>query len=887
MGLIESVDLDRNITILGLFTITLHEFVSIVLICCQIPLTIGHIVSGYIIFKHRNNKQISNFVHKRHKNLFLLWYCVNTYFVCFHMYIIAFVQLYFYPESQNDLIESLCWAFGYLFFVSSILCTLTRAWRLYFYYNYQIVQIRKLWKQHLYSYNSWFIKYKQLYNIKFLFKIGIIFAFTSSIFMFVVAITTHVGLLFHAFGLFVFVTAAIFLLVLVYQLNKESRVDNFWIRKEINYTTIIINSVLGCFMIPYFVIQVSLIQMYIIGVGVSLGSVLMSFMLMYGVLKLVRQPIKPNPHQSQQQVASPSNIPQGVSNHNATHITTTHAGHIRATHFSNKNYHHTARANNANVSSQISSRTRLTIHKILQDKRGINQFADFLVREFCCENLLFVIAIVQYKQQIQSKIKEKRQQDKSKQSEKGKGKETAGQKAKKKLAQHLTRKDLTQNKDTNKDKDKDNTNDTSDASLQSQNLQQKSTTPDSANSDKSVSVEMKHVENKENKELKENKDDKEHTVSQGTREINLENYDRHARIAQLRSFSASASSITPTINSTAIDMIANSTITNTLGKPVPNIQSQLAAPSFSVDDDTCTDIDASDGDGDGDAGEIHSDNNINLVQLVVTDRDTNVDEDQSQSATVGMVGNFLTNVNNATASTSPRMSGRSRSRLNQLQSRAISIGRDSQSKLDNLSISNDIPLLEIISQNSNNISKQIELIINKYIMPSSDLMVNVSSDVRNDLIQFCKDLKQKQEHNTTSMCTPGTIANHYNTPKPSIFKTHTNNNKNCNNDTNFTYNYNTSRTLTESGHGVSDDDEQRQKHFELDIYQLNEYHCVFDDALLEIFRLLQSTFLRFKTTQEYVTLSKLIVASENNVRNKVRRLSISLSEKMKESIMNN
>ena len=39
---------------------------------------------------------------------------------------------------------------------------------------------------------------------------------------------------------------------------------------------------------------------------------------------------------------------------------------------------------------------------------------------------------------------------------------------------------------------------------------------------------------------------------------------------------------------------------------------------------------------------------------------------------------------------------------------------------------------------------------------------------------------------------------------------------------------------------------------------------IFDEALFEIFRLLQSIFTRFKATKEYITICKLINNNKNN-----------------------
>ena len=581
MGTINSLDLDEKMSCFGLTT-TKYQFVGILSIVYHIPLTICHLTSSYFIFRHRNDEQISNFFKKRHKKLFLFWYFVNTYWICCHMYIVSFTRIYFYPPS--DVTLSLSWLVGYSTFILSFALVCVRVWLLYFNYNYQIVQVRKLWKQHLYSnkesYNSWFLNNKQFSNVNFLLKITFTFVFLSSIFMFFGAF--FYNLLFHMFGLTVFVSIAIFFIFLVYKLNQESSVDNFWIRKEINFITIVTNVVLFSFLIPYFMIRINIIRMYLIGCGISFGMTVISLGLFYGVWKL-----------KQQQQGNRDDDP------NYKHV----------------NY-------------------KINIYQVLENKHGLNLFADFLVREFCCENLLFVIAIIQYKQQIFCKIGE------------------------------VT--DVTEVTGVTK---------TSSVQLQRQTSDHKNT--------------------------------------------------------------VSLPTVAASIQSLGI-----------------NIASTSASANAS-DDETV---------------------------------DNNSISNRNKAMNTGINININTSLNvNA---------------------------RKAQSRLENLSIPNDIPLSYIISENSENTGKQAMAIVEKYIGLSSDLMVNVSSDVRSGLLSFVEQIKMMKYD------------------------------------------------------------------------ELNEYYNVFDDALLEIFRLLQSVFIRFRTRKEGIALAKYFVTSQNGVGNKVRRLSLSLSQKKRQNVAN-
>ena len=91
----------------------------------------------------------------------------------------------------------LCWVYGYFWLVSGIALLTIRVWRLYFVYNFQIVQIKQLWRKHLNSntkYHSWFLKHRQLRNVQLLMKVGIIFVIVTTILMAVLAIQTHAGM---------------------------------------------------------------------------------------------------------------------------------------------------------------------------------------------------------------------------------------------------------------------------------------------------------------------------------------------------------------------------------------------------------------------------------------------------------------------------------------------------------------------------------------------------------------------------------------------------------------------------------------------------------------------------------------------------------------------
>ena len=75
---------------------------------------------------------------------------------------------------------------------------------------------------------------------------------------------------------------------MVFQLNRRHAVDNFLIRKEINFITITINLVFIAAFIPYVLFNVSLIQMWIIGYSIAFCCTIISVAFIIKVLKLKR-----------------------------------------------------------------------------------------------------------------------------------------------------------------------------------------------------------------------------------------------------------------------------------------------------------------------------------------------------------------------------------------------------------------------------------------------------------------------------------------------------------------------------------------------------------------------------------------------------------------------
>ena len=200
-------------------------------------------------------------------------------------------------------------------------------------------------------------------------------------------------------------------------------------------------------------------------------------------------------------------------------------------------------------------------------------------------------------------------------------------------------------------------------------------------------------------------------------------------------------------------------------------------------------------------------------------------------------------------------------------------------KVCKLNIAHHIPLSSIIEKNNNNIEKQIEEIIDKYIKPSSDLMVNISSDVRNKLL--CTDTCDTSNHNNVLSL-------------KSI-------------STSQSSNHGTVTQLTLTQEMKINDDEivscnntiankKLETNIQYSMMQLLEWDQLFDDALNQVYQLLISTFTRFKSgnynskNQELFQIAQIIdkekrkenLKREKNANGKInliKRVSMSLSEK--------
>ena len=196
MVLLNELDFNEKVTIFG-SSLPLHRLIPLTVIIFAIPLSIIYIYSAYLLYSRRNEKELSRLLEHRHKILFSLFFALNGYWCCINLYVLAIIQLLFYPSAQNGLIFQLCWSYVYFWLVLGTTLLAIRVWRLYFFYNFQIVQIKQLWRKHFNSntkYESWFLKHKQLRNVKWLIKIGIIFVIFSTILMATLAIRTQVGM---------------------------------------------------------------------------------------------------------------------------------------------------------------------------------------------------------------------------------------------------------------------------------------------------------------------------------------------------------------------------------------------------------------------------------------------------------------------------------------------------------------------------------------------------------------------------------------------------------------------------------------------------------------------------------------------------------------------
>lgn len=85
-----------------------------------------------------------------------------------------------------------------------------------------------------------------------------------------------------------FIVPVLFLQFLVFQLNRRHSVDNFLIRKEINFINISINFAFFIALIPYILLDVSLIQMWILGISIALCCAIISVAFIIKVLKLTK-----------------------------------------------------------------------------------------------------------------------------------------------------------------------------------------------------------------------------------------------------------------------------------------------------------------------------------------------------------------------------------------------------------------------------------------------------------------------------------------------------------------------------------------------------------------------------------------------------------------------
>ena len=106
--------------------------------------------------------------------------------------------------------------------------------------------------------------------------------------------TVHIGTTFQYCGLIIFLIFSIFSQILVCQLNRRHSVDNFWIRKEINFVNFAFVIILVIFLISYTFISDSCTRVLIISYAISLSEGIASIGVIYAVSKLKDKNTKSN-----------------------------------------------------------------------------------------------------------------------------------------------------------------------------------------------------------------------------------------------------------------------------------------------------------------------------------------------------------------------------------------------------------------------------------------------------------------------------------------------------------------------------------------------------------------------------------------------------------------
>ena len=217
-------------------------------------------------------------------------------------------------NQTHIIINKIFWCFGYVFMGYGFSISFMRTFRLYFWYNFQIIQLQTQWKKHLESKanephknsknihnnknknnkkesTSFFVKYKKLYDVKYLGKICGLFIFISTIFMTSMAFSSNkekFNIGFHVFGLLMFVSMAEFYQYFVIRLNKQPSVDNFLIRKELNGFNYTMTIVFIIFLIPYIIFNDPYLEGLVISYGLTFGSAILAFMSVYMMINHIK-----------------------------------------------------------------------------------------------------------------------------------------------------------------------------------------------------------------------------------------------------------------------------------------------------------------------------------------------------------------------------------------------------------------------------------------------------------------------------------------------------------------------------------------------------------------------------------------------------------------------
>ena len=187
------------------------------------------------------------------------------------------------------------------------------------------------------------------------------------------------------------------------------------------------------------------------------------------------------------------------------------------------------------------------------------------------------------------------------------------------------------------------------------------------------------------------------------------------------------------------------------------------------------------------------------------------------------------------------------------------------SRIHDIKISKNVPTIDIIKNNPNDYAKQMMLIYEKYIDKSSNLMVNISSqvakDVRNEIKTICQEAlaaeyKDKQDRKEKEKDKE---------KEKEIDNVSTGSSKSSNHNQNvlppmgiLTGSSNASPTADNYGMVKQDILENGININMTETEKLYKFYNVFDQSLMEIYQLLISIFVRFKSSSEYYNIANVV-----------------------------